>query len=1057
MKITEVSIKRPVAVTMIVLLFILLGIMGRMYLGADLFPKVNIPVVVISTLYPGAGAEEIEKDIIKPTEDAVSSISGVDKISSTASEGYASTVVMFKMSADTSSAVMDTQKAIDSLSNRLPKDASRPTLYKYEQDATPILVVTLSGEKPFEELYNEAETLKERIERVQGVGMVSIFGGREKEVEIKVDKAKLDFYGLSLSQITNRLQLENLNMPGGTINQAGQDKIVRVQGEFDNINDIKSLRIPLSTGSYIQLSDVAEISLEYPKVNDMSRANGTTAIGLSIQKQSDANIVETGKKAKNEINKLKNSFKGTEVELVQDSTVFITSSLDETQKNLIEGVLTTAIVLFFFLRQWTSVFMVMIAIPTSLISTFFMMYMFGFTFNMLSLMGLALCVGILVDDSVVVLENIHRHLSMGKDSKTAALEGRSEIGMAAIAITLCDVVVFAPIAFMSGMVGQYFKQFGLTVVFATMFSLLVSFTLTPMMASRLFKKNGEGRKSKFVKATDNIGITIKRGYQFLLLWALNNRYKVIGFILVLIIFAVSLIPLGVIGAEFMPGVDSGELEINMNLTPGSTIEKTDVKTKMVEEYVKTIPELKYFYTKIGGDSLPNKAYMYVKLIEKEKIQDKISNIFSLSKNKQDKLEKRKRSQKQIVEDIRNWGNKNLSGVDFSVNEVGMADTGNGNKPIVVQIKGSKTEVIKEIANKVEEIVKSTPGTTDIGNTLDSGQPEINVKVDRIAATSYGVSAYDISNVVRSSIEGAKAGVYRIDGEEYDIRIKLADNQVLDLNDVGELKVINNAGQLIPINQVAKVSLTESPTVIKRSEKQRMGTINANLQKGYIIGNVNTEIQKKIDALSIPDGYSVSMSGEQEDMVETFTALIQALILSVALVYMILVVLYESFLTPLVRILALPVGMVGALLMLALTGKSLNMFSMIGLIMLDGLAAKNGTLLIDYTNTLMRRGLSLREALFEAGSTRLRPIMMTSLAMIVGMLPTALSLGDGSEYKSGMAVVIIGGMITSTLFSPILLPVAYTLIDDFQNWAKKTTGWLLRIIRVRTQAKQGEEA
>lgn len=1030
MRITDISIKKPIAVIMIVIACLLFGIMGYMNLGADLFPETNVPVVFISTLYPGAGTEELEKDIAKPIEDAVSSISGIDKVHSSIGEGFVETVVIFKLSADKNSVVIDTQRALDGIANELPKDAMRPTLFKYDDNASPILVLTLSGDKPSEELYYEAEILKERIERVEGIGNVSIFGGKEKELFIRLDKAKLEFYDLSISQISARLQSENVSMPGGTINQIHQDKIIRIDGEFKDINDIKSLRIPIKDG-FVQLGDIAEVSLDYPKVKDLSRANGKTTIGLTIQKQSDANIVETGQKAKEEINKLKESLKGTELNIVQDTTLFITSSLNETKRNLIEGVITTAIVLMLFLRQWRSLLIVIISIPTSLVSTFFMMYAFGFTFNMLSLMGLALCVGILVDDSVVVLENIHRHLKMGKDPKTAALEGRSEIGMAAIAITLSDIVIFAPIAFMSGVVGQYFKQFGLTVVFATMFSLIISFTLTPMMASRMFKNSSdaENKTSKLGSFFDNIGLLVKRIYQSLLSWSLVNRFKMLLIIGCLFVASILLIPLGVIGTDFMPRVDEGQFTINIELTPGSTIEQTDKKALIVEDYVKTIPELDYYYTRVGIDNWVNKAQVYVKLVDKKE---------------------RERGQRQVVESAREWGRTNLTGVNITVNEPSMTG-GEGDKPIYIRVTGKKTEVIKDITEKVEKIVKNTPGTIDISNSLSSGQPEINIRVDRVEAARYGVSAYDISNTVRSSIEGAKAGVFRKDGEDYDIRVEVFDEQVTDINQISSLRVANNSGQTIPLSQVSTITLSESPTIIKRVDKQRVVSVSANLLEGYTLGEINSKIQKDINELAIPDGYQVSLGGEQEQMEDTFESLIQVLILSIALVYMILVILYESFLTPFVRILALPVGAIGALVMLAITGKSLNMMSMIGLIMLDGLAAKNGTLLIDYTNTLMKKGLSLRDALYEAGTTRLKPIFMTSLSMMVGILPTALSMGDGSEFKSGMGVVLIGGMITSTILSPILLPVAYTIIDDFKKWLRK------RFIRHREKTNGIQES
>ncbi len=1016
MKLTELSIRKPIAVTMIVILFVLLGIMGYINLGADLFPPVNIPVMLISSTYPGAGADEIEKDVIKPIEDAVSGISGLDKIHSNASEGLAQVTLVFKLSADTSSAFMDTQKALESIAGNLPKDAGKPKLYKYDQNAEPILVLTLSGDKPMEELYNNADKLKERIERVEGVGNVSIFGGMKKELTIKADKTKLDYYGINISQIVNRLQADNINFPGGVMNQPGQDKVVSIEGEFSDINQVRDFRIPVKDGS-ISLGDIADVSLEYPKAKDLSRANGKTAVGLIVQKQSDANIVETGRKAKLEINSIKSTLKDIDVKIVQDSTVFITSSLTETQKNLIEGVLTTALVLFLFLRQWNSVFIVMIAIPTSLISTFFMMYFSKFSFNMLSLMGLALCVGILVDDSVVVLENIHRHLKMKKDPKTAALDGRSEIGMAAIAITLSDIVVFAPIAFMSGMVGQYFKQFGLVVVFATLFSLFISFTVTPMLASRMFRlrQPGEGRLAFLYRFMEEMEEKLKVLYEKVLLTALEHRLKFVLLIVGLLVISISFLVTGRIGTEFMPYTDDGEFNIKFTLNPGSTIENTDEKAKMIEKYVATIPELNYYYTRVGVDNLANKGQLFVKLVDKKE---------------------RRASQKDVVMRVRDWAAENMTGVDLSVTEPSMGGDGSGSKPININIKGTRTEVIQEITNKVEDIVKTAKGTIEVGNTFEDGKPSYKIKIDKTAASKYGVTTLDISNAIRSGIEGSKAGVYRADGEDYDVRVKLDEASVKDINDLSTLSVMTSSGKLIPVGQLASVSLSDSPAFVKRLDKQRMSTVSANIQKGYSLGGVSAEINKELNKLKLPQGYSLSFGGDQEMMMDTFKSLIQALILSILLVYMILVVLYESFLTPFVRILALPVGFIGALTMLALTGKSLNMMSMIGLIMLDGLAAKNGTILIDFTNSLMARGMSLRDALLEAGKTRLKPILMTSVAMIVGMLPTALSFGDGSEFKSGMALVIIGGMISSTLLSPVLLPVAYTLLEDLRVMVRK---------------------
>lgn len=1001
---------------MLIILVVLLGIMSYINTGKDLYPPVNIPVIVITTQYPGAGAEEIKKDIVEPIEDAVSGVSGVDKVNSTAAEGYSSTVVMFKLSADTTNAYIDTQKAVDSITYKLPKDAEKPTLLKYDPNNIPVIILTVSGDKEHEQLYNDADRLKDKLSRIPGVGQVSMSGGMEKELQINIDKSKLEFYGITISQIVQRLQAENLNFPGGTIKQSEQDKIVKISGEFKDINEIKSFRIPVRN-SFIQLKDIADISLSYPNVKEISRDSGKPCISLSIQKQPDANVVETGDKILKEIEKMKPLLKGSNINIVMNATEFIKGSLSETQRNLIEGVFITSLVLFVFLRQFSSMLIVLISIPVSIVSTFFMMYVFGFTFNMLSLMGLALCVGILVDDSVVILENIHRHLKMGKDPKAAALDGRTEIGMAAIAITLCDIVVFAPIAFMSGIVGQYFRQFGLTVVFATLFSLIVSFTVTPMLASRMYKQSGTTfLKENFIRRFLNaFGASFQAGYISLLKWSLRHRFIVCGAILVLIVFAISLPFMGAIGGEFMPEMDTGEFYVRLELASGSNIQNTDAKTKIVENYLtkENIPELDYYYTTIGDGGNVNKSSIYVKLVNKTA---------------------RKRTYKQVMDQVRDWGLNNLSGVSYKVTKAAGEGGPDSDKPVLINIKGPKMEVLKDIARKIEQIVKETPGTVEVSNSLESGQPEISINIDRLACAKYGFTVYDISNTIRSSLEGTKAGVFRKDGQEYDIRVKLQNNQILNEFDISNLKVSNNSGVSMSVGQLAAINLTQSPTTLKTLDKQTLASVSAYLKEGYTTAEVNAAIMAKTKDLKLMDEYSISFGGEQEDMQETMISLLQALFMSIALVYIVLVILYESFLTPFVRLLALPVGIIGALIMLAITGNTLNMFSMIGLIMLDGLAAKNGTLLIDYTNTLMHtKGLSLREALIEATKTRLKPIYMTSIAMIVGMLPTALALGDGAEFKSSMGIVIIGGITSSTLLSPILLPVAYTIMDDMKRF------------------------
>lgn len=1021
MNITELSVKRPTAVIVLVALFIGLGILGYTSIGADLFPRANTPIMAIQTTYMGASAEEVEKDVIKPIEDAISGISGIDSIHSTAGEGYGYCVLQFSMSTDPNTALIDVQKAVDGIVDELPEDSSRPVIHKYDINDAPILTLSVAGSQSYQELYREADRIKQAVEKLPGVGNVTMRGAYEKELSVILDKTALEFYGIDVSTIITKLRAENLNIPAGQIEQSSGKKTVRLLGEFDNINEIRDLRIPLSSGGNVRLGDISDIQLRYPDTEDIVRLDRKPSIGILVKKQSDANIVATADTVKLELEALRETLaSGTQLVIAQDSTYFINSSLNETERNLIEGIITTAIVLYLFLRNWRSSLIVLVAIPTSLISTFFVMYVLGFTFNIVSLTGLALCVGILVDDSIVVLENISRHIAMGKDHKTAAIEGRAEIGLAAVALTLCDVVVFAPIAFMTDLVGQFFRQFGLTVVFATLFSLFVSFTLTPMLASRIYKKDDGGVSSSAEKSEKQglfsrlFDTRIKPAYTRFLIWCLDNRLKTISIVTAGIIASAALIPLGIIDAEFLPKFDQNKLNIKLSLSPGSSLEKTDAKTKLVEEHLQAMPEVKNFFTIVGGDGSSDEAEININLVDRNSRSKRVS---------------------QLAMELRDWG-QTIPGISFSVSEPGIVDQTSisGVKPVILNITGTDTEVLKALSHKVEDIVRSVQGTVDIDNSIRASQPEIKVKIDRLAASEYGISIAGLASTLRTAITGTDAGVFRESGDEYEIVVSFDKEQVKTPADIGAIKVTGQGGRPVALSQISDIYLSDSPQEVLRLDRQKVVTISSNLED-RALSEANTEILEKLKELALPYGYQIKLSGDQENMVDSFDALIKALIASIILIYMILIVLYESYLTPLIRMLSLPCGIIGALLALAVTGKTLNIISLIGIIMLDGLASKNGTLLIDYAHTLMDRGMTLREALLESGTTRLRPILMTSLTTIIGMMPLAMSMSEGSEIKSGMAVTLVGGMVTSTILTPILLPVVYTFMDDWKNHIK----------------------
>lgn len=1009
MSVTEISVKRPTAVWMAVVLILALGVFGYKSMGSSLLPDMNIPILSIVTTYNGASAEDIKKDIVKPIEDSVSGINGVDTISSTSQEGTGSVMIKFKSSANINTAYLDVQKAIDNASRSLPKDANKPTIFKMDTNAIPILVVSLNGSANSDELYNEGDSLKQKLEKIPGVGQVSIMGAQKKELVIRIDKTAMEYYGVSTNTISSKIQAANTSVPAGQIKQDNMNQSVRVIGQFNNIDSVKNMLIPTTAGGTVRLGDIAKVSLEAPEDTSIMRYKGKKTLAVVISKQSDANVVEVANTVKKELQSMKKDIpSGINMDIAMDTTTFITSSLVQIKHNLIEGIITTAIVLYLFFRSLRSSLVVLVAIPTSLIATFFMMYELHFSMNMLSMMGLSLVVGTLVDDSIVVIENIQRHFDLGKPPIEAAIGGRKEVGLAAIAISFCDMVVFAPISLMSGTIGQMFKEFGLTIVVATIFSLIVSFTVTPMLSARLLKKREESVKEKSGFFTKSIEI-----YRGLIIKSLHHRGKVIIAFVIGLIFSVALIPMGLVKLENMPKYDQSEFTIDVKLSAGATLKQTDEKVAQVENYLNGLKEVKSYYSSIGASGRNSQAasgQITVNLVPKDK---------------------RKKSQSELVSQVRDFGNKNLTGVDFNVSEAESGSSG-ASKPISIEIKGNNSDTLKELSKEVEDIIKKVPGVTDVGSSAEQTDNEIKVNIDNLAASQYGLSTSEIGSTIRVALAGSSAGTYRANDDENDINIKFMDGQIKSVEDIKNMKIANQSGQQIAVSQVATVEKTDTKQSISREDKQDIVTVNANIVQGKSLGEVSKAINSKIKATTIPSGYTVSFGGDQKSMDDSFSSLGKALAASVALVYMILVVLYQSYLTPAIRMLSLPSAIMGALIALALTGQSINTMSFIGIIMLEGLSSKNGTLLIDYTNTLMDRGMSLRDALVESAITRLRPIVMTTSTIIVSMLPVALSLGEGAELKKSMGIVIIGGMLMSTILTLFVIPVVYTLMEDFKN-------------------------
>lgn len=1011
MNITRFAIQKPVGITMIVLLFVVLGLFSFYRIGVELLPALNTPYVTVTVNYPGASTQQIEQDIVKPLEDSLSSLANLKHMTATARPERAQIVLEFEFWANVDTAAIDATQYVNAAMKRLPTGVQQPVVMKRDVNALPIMEIAVMSDKPLSDVYALAsDTFVAQLQRAGGVSDVQVGGGRDKEVAVTVDKDKLAYYGVSLNQIVDRIKQENVLTPAGSVFNDKNETNVRLTAQYNSLDELASIHVTNAKGASIPLRDLATVQEQDARVTRYARTNGQDVVSLTVYKNSNANLVDTAKAVKEQLAALQKEYPDYQFITITDASQFVQASLHNTLTALVEGLCTTGLVLYLFLRGWRSAIAVLIAIPTSLIATFFAMYIAGFTFNMMSLMGMSLCIGILVDDSIVVLENIHRHLRMGKDAATAAEEGRTEIGMAAVAITLCDVVVFVPIAFMQGMTGQYFRQFGLTIVFATLFSLFVSFTLTPMLASKLFKggvKEPEGRLWRFMVQLEDAAI---RKYDALLRWSLNNAKKLLAVIMIFFCLALSLPFTGIIGAEFMPKTDEGSFRVSIQLPVGTNIDQTNAAVRLVEDYLTTVPEVTNYLSSVGSPA---------------------GNYGSISVQMVDRKE-RQRSVWQVTDQVRQYLRANLPQAIVQVNETQSSiagvsgGAGGGPAPVQIEIQGNQLDKLVAANYRVQQILTQIKGVKDIRSSYTEGSPELRVEPDRDKLKFHNTTVNDVNNVINASITGAQAGYLANDpnnnGYDTDIYVRLKGSDGFTASDILSIPVQAGNG-LVKLGDVAKVENGVGPVMLRRVDKQEAINIAANITDRPL-QEVLDEISKSITPDDLGPGVTYSFTGQADNMKQTFGEMAQALALSLILVYMVLAVLYESVSMPVIRMLSLPLGLIGALAFLAITRNTINLYSLIGILVMDGLVAKNGTLLLDYTLTLMDRGLNAREAVIEAGKTRLKPIFMTTLTMIVGMMPTALAITEGSETRVSMAWVVIGGLLSSTVFTLLVIPIIF---------------------------------
>ena len=1027
MSITELSIKRPLLITVIFVTMILFGWISYNQLDYNLLPKFEANVISVQTIYRGASSDEIQNSVTKPVEEAVSTIEGVSSVSAISQEGVSVVTIELKSGFEMNKAQRDAERKINEIKAKLPLNADEPLVRKFSTDELPILRISATSNLGESQLYDLVDNkIKPLLQNVSGVGQVTLIGGNEREIQVTLDNDKLQVYGISSNQVNQILANSNTSYPAGSVESSSSRFSIRLDAKTSKVADMRNLIIKENAdGSRILLKDVAVITDAQTEPTTINRINGKSGIGIQINKQADANAVDVSQDVKSKLENIKKQYakQGFNYIIAADQSVYTLASADAVMHDLFLAILIVGAVMLLFLHSLRSSLFVLVAIPSAMIPTFILMYVFGFSLNLMTLMGLSLVVGILVDDSIVVLENIYRHMEMGKDKVKASLEGRSEIGFTAMAITLVDVVVFVPLSFAGGLIGNILREFALVVVFSTLMSLFVSFTLTPLLTSKwgkleVLKKNSLwGRLSM---RFENFMDQLKEEYGRILVWTLSHKRWVLGGIFVLMMGSFTLLGKGFIGTSFSSNGDRGEFTIQLETSVQTPLYQTNQGVKQVEKLLFSHPEVVKVFTNVGLQSGTTGG------------SSETSNVAELTVILVDK-EERGISTEDFGTKIRNEATK-IPGVKVSILPTTIAGT--TSLPIQIAVKGTDMDSIWKGARLVREIVASTAGTDYVEFSTKSPKSEISIDLNRERISQYGLTIPEVGNAVQLAFRGNDETKYKENGEEYPINLTLEKGDRMNIESVRKLTIKNSSGAIVRLDQIAEVKEILGQAVLERTDK--LNTIKVtSAAVGRPSGTIVADIQKKMETVVLPQGVTLDYLGDAKNQKEAFGSLGFAMLLGILLVYLIMVALYESVVYPFVVLFSIPVALIGALLALALSMETLSIFAIVGLIMLLGLVAKNGILIVDFTNQLKSEGLPVKEALVEAGKERLRPILMTTIAMIVGMLPIALAHGAGAEVKNGMAWVIIGGLTSSLLLTLVLVPAMYLIIERMRL---KVNGW-----------------
>ncbi len=1054
---TRVSLQNPVFATMVMLALVVLGLFSYQRLQIDQFPNVDFPVVVIITEYPGAGPEIVESEVTKKIEEGVNAIAGINALTSRSYEGQSVVVIEFGLHIDGRKAADDVREKVAAVKPLLRSEVKEPRVLRFDPASRAIWSIALipdSTGAPGKaavrtpsavEMTNWAEqTLKKRLENVRGVGSVSVVGGTKREINLYLIPQALEAYGLTPDQIVAAVRSENQDLPLGAIRSREQERVVQIEARIERPEDFGKIIVARRNGAPVRLDQLARIVDGPQEIDSLALYNGERTLLVTVQKSQDENTIEVVDGLQAAVAEITKQLPpGVRLEPIIDGSRQIRVSVANVRQTLIEGAILTVLIVFLFLNSWRSTVITGLTLPIAIIGTFLFMNLFGFTINMLTLMALSLCVGLLIDDAIVVRENIVRHVQMGKSAFRAALDGTQEIGLAVLATTLSIVAVFLPIGFMGGIIGKFFHEFGLTIVAAVLISMFVSFTLDPMLSSiwhdpsieahgkrhapRTFYDKTIGRVTgAFDRGTD----VLIDGYQTILRWSLRHRIATVLIALAVFVSSVFMVPL--LGTEFVPKSDFSETTLDFYTPVGSSLEVTESKARQVETIVRAMPEVRYTVTTINTGSAQGKisANVYIRLVDRK---DRKRSVDQMSDVMRDRL-------------------RQVAGI--TVTHVGLLDSVGGQKQLQFSIQGPDQGELERIALQAMNKVRTIPGLVDLDSSVKPNKPTLDVQIRRDVASDLGLSVNQIGTALRTMVAGQTVGNWRAsDDQTYDVNVRLERVSRDAAQDLERLPfaVGNNADgspRVVRLNQVARIVETTSPNQINRRDLTREVSVTANVS-GRSAGEVSEGISKAMETINIPPGYSYKFGGSTKNMNEAFGYAISALVLAVVFIYMILASQFKSFVQPLALMTALPLTLIGVVLALMFFGSTLSMFSVIGVIMLMGLVTKNAILLVDFATRARQGsvapdgtlvpGLAREDALLLAARVRLRPILMTTLAMVFGMVPLAFALTEGSEMRAPMGQAVIGGVITSSLLTLVVVPVAYCYMDDLAQWSRRLLG------------------